>query len=247
MGEWKYSSTHFNPAARWQRVVSFTHRPLCPLVKSLWYPLGRMLGGPQCGYRRGSEDRWSFLYPCRVSNPGRPARRLVALLTEVLRLTPWCSMCILDTVKFQRSGLWIYQTTWTFQEWYWILEHKLQRGNHAPSSSVTETKGSLSLPLITSPSSFASLRPQAAVLLLSFKYIWVWNLTESTKISLRIEEQRSVPVCCSHSVRNVTCSLLYADRVYCEVRRGERESVLNNCRSVTSNRVCIGQLQERHF
>jgi hypothetical protein len=43
--------------ARWTLVVSFTHRPLYPQGKSIWYPLGRRLGGSQSRSGRGGEEK----------------------------------------------------------------------------------------------------------------------------------------------------------------------------------------------
>jgi hypothetical protein len=45
------------------------------------YPLHRRLDGPQSPYGRGGEEK-NFC-PCRELNPGRPARNLVTILTEL--------------------------------------------------------------------------------------------------------------------------------------------------------------------
>jgi hypothetical protein len=44
-------------------VVSFTHRPLYPQVKSPWYPLDRKPSGPQSQSGRGGEEKDSQLLP----------------------------------------------------------------------------------------------------------------------------------------------------------------------------------------
>jgi hypothetical protein len=47
MGEWRYSSTILDLGTRWRWVVSFKPQPLWPGGNSPWFPLDRMLGGPQ--------------------------------------------------------------------------------------------------------------------------------------------------------------------------------------------------------
>jgi hypothetical protein len=49
--------------SRWNRVVSFTPRPLYSLGKSSSYPLDRRLGGPQSRSVRGGEEKNSQLLP----------------------------------------------------------------------------------------------------------------------------------------------------------------------------------------
>jgi hypothetical protein len=44
-------------------VVSFTHQPLYPQGKSLWYPLNRRLGGHQSQYGHGGEKKNSQPLP----------------------------------------------------------------------------------------------------------------------------------------------------------------------------------------
>jgi hypothetical protein len=71
MWEWRYSSTILDLHTR--LVVSFTPLQLHPRGKRPRYPLYRRLGEPQSRSRRYGKEKIS--YPCRESNPGRPARR----------------------------------------------------------------------------------------------------------------------------------------------------------------------------
>jgi hypothetical protein len=48
---------------RWRWVVSFKHRQVYLQGKSLWYPLDRRLGGPQCRSGRGGEEKNSWSLP----------------------------------------------------------------------------------------------------------------------------------------------------------------------------------------
>jgi hypothetical protein len=48
---------------RWKCVVSFTHRPLYPQVKNLWYPLCRRLCEPQSRSGSGGEGKHSQPLP----------------------------------------------------------------------------------------------------------------------------------------------------------------------------------------
>jgi hypothetical protein len=74
-------------------VISFTSRPLYPQGKNPWYPLDRILGGPQSRSGRGGEEKNSS--PRRESNPRTPSvncystvskKIVVSLLNCVLRL-----------------------------------------------------------------------------------------------------------------------------------------------------------------
>jgi hypothetical protein len=68
-------------------VVSFTTRSLYPQGKSPWCPLDRRLGGSQSRYGRGGEEKNSQPPPgIKTQNQDRPARSLVAILTELSRL-----------------------------------------------------------------------------------------------------------------------------------------------------------------
>jgi hypothetical protein len=49
------------------------------------HPLDRRLGGSQSRSGRGGEEKNSP-FPCKESNPGRPARSVVIVLTELSRL-----------------------------------------------------------------------------------------------------------------------------------------------------------------
>jgi hypothetical protein len=65
------------------------HAPAAlPRGKILWYPLDRRLGGPQSQSERDGDEKVG--YYCRESNPGRPARNLVTVLTSYTS-----SMCFL--------------------------------------------------------------------------------------------------------------------------------------------------------
>jgi hypothetical protein len=70
----------------WRKVLSFTPRPLFSRSQNPRYPLDRRLGGPQSRSGRGDEERKSHNYPRRESNPDRPARSIVSVLTELFRL-----------------------------------------------------------------------------------------------------------------------------------------------------------------
>jgi hypothetical protein len=54
-----------------------------PPGKELLYPLDRRLGGPQSRPGRGGEKKNSPHCPCQESNPGRPARSLATIVTEL--------------------------------------------------------------------------------------------------------------------------------------------------------------------
>jgi len=73
-----------NLGTRWRRLVSFTARPLYSRGRSPRYPLDSRLYGPKSRTGCGGEEKNP--YPCRKSNPGRPARSLVTILTEVPRV-----------------------------------------------------------------------------------------------------------------------------------------------------------------
>jgi hypothetical protein len=62
------------------QVPRFTPRPLY-----LRYPLDRRLGGPQSRPGRGSKEKRIQFRSFRESSPGRPARSLITILTELLR------------------------------------------------------------------------------------------------------------------------------------------------------------------
>jgi hypothetical protein len=66
--------------------------------KSPRYPLGRKLGGPHSRSGRDGEEK--SLCPCQESNPGRPARNLATILTELL----WLQIKSLKTVCFAATG-----------------------------------------------------------------------------------------------------------------------------------------------
>jgi hypothetical protein len=57
MGEWRYSSTHFDLGTIWRWVVSFTPRPLYPQGKRPWYPWDRWMCEPQSRSGRGVEEK----------------------------------------------------------------------------------------------------------------------------------------------------------------------------------------------
>jgi len=65
-------------------VVSFTPQPIYSRGKSPPYPLDRKLGGPQSRSGRGGEEKRIPSFPPQELNPGRPARNLFSILTEVI-------------------------------------------------------------------------------------------------------------------------------------------------------------------
>jgi hypothetical protein len=68
-------------------MFNLTLRPLYPQGKSPWYPLDRRLGGPQSRSGRGGEEKNSQPSPeIEPYNAGRPARSLVTIQTELLRI-----------------------------------------------------------------------------------------------------------------------------------------------------------------
>jgi hypothetical protein len=70
---------------RWRWVVSFTPRLLYDRGRSLHYIAERRPGGPQNRSGRDSEEK-NPPPPGRDPKPGRPARSLVTILTELPRL-----------------------------------------------------------------------------------------------------------------------------------------------------------------
>jgi len=66
-----------HPDTRWRWVVSF--------APWLLYPVGRRLGGSWSRSGRGGEKKCHH-FPRRELKPGRPARSLVFVLTELRRL-----------------------------------------------------------------------------------------------------------------------------------------------------------------
>jgi len=57
-----------------------------PPWKEPLVPLDRRLGGPQDWSGRDGDGRYVLLCPCLESNPGRPASKLVTILTEIPHL-----------------------------------------------------------------------------------------------------------------------------------------------------------------
>jgi hypothetical protein len=62
-GEWRYNSRILNLGTWCKWVISFTHRPLHPRVKGLWYPLNRRRGGPQSQSGGGGKEKNSLPLP----------------------------------------------------------------------------------------------------------------------------------------------------------------------------------------
>jgi hypothetical protein len=56
-----------------------------PPSKSARFQLDRRLGGPQSRCEREGKRKFHY-YPCQEPNPGRPARTVVSILTELPRL-----------------------------------------------------------------------------------------------------------------------------------------------------------------
>jgi hypothetical protein len=85
-GNWCIAPLILNLDTRWRWVVTFTTRSLYPRGKNPQYPLDR-LGGPQRRSGRGDIEKNSLHCPCCESNPGRPARSSVIVLTELSRIS----------------------------------------------------------------------------------------------------------------------------------------------------------------
>jgi hypothetical protein len=83
-----------NLSNRWKWTLRFKTRALYSPGKSPWYPLDRRLGGPQSRFER----LW------RESKPGRPARSLVTIVTELPQLLTgnWSN---LDNVVMELSTI----------------------------------------------------------------------------------------------------------------------------------------------
>jgi hypothetical protein len=78
-----------NPGTRWRWAVSFTIWPLYSHGMVVWYQLERELGGLLSHSGSGSEKE------IRKSNPRRPSRNLVTVLTKLHWLRPiteWSSL-----------------------------------------------------------------------------------------------------------------------------------------------------------
>jgi len=76
-------------------VISFTPRSLCLQGKSPWYLLDRRLGGPQTSSGHGDEERNSELPPSiEPYNPDRPVRSPVAIPTDDILNSDWCSRAV---------------------------------------------------------------------------------------------------------------------------------------------------------
>jgi hypothetical protein len=63
LGSGGIAPTILELGTRWRWVISFTPRPLYPQGRSPWYPLDRMLGGPQSRSGRGGEEKNSQPLP----------------------------------------------------------------------------------------------------------------------------------------------------------------------------------------
>jgi len=74
-----------NTGTRWRRVVSFTPQPLYLRGKSTRCPLDGRLGGPQSRYGRAGRE--NNHYHCTKSNPCRPDRSSVTIITS--RMFKW--------------------------------------------------------------------------------------------------------------------------------------------------------------
>jgi hypothetical protein len=72
---------NFNLGTRWRWVVSFKPRLLYSRTNNPRYPVDRRLGGSQRGLEAVANRK--SLCVCWKSNPGRPGRRLVTILTEL--------------------------------------------------------------------------------------------------------------------------------------------------------------------
>jgi len=89
-------------STRWRWVVSFTTRPLCPQVKSPWYPLDRRLVGPQSRSGRGGENKNS------QPLPGFEPRSLTTVHTPL----PCSWACIIVSCVSIAYTLWIPKCHW---------------------------------------------------------------------------------------------------------------------------------------
>jgi hypothetical protein len=89
MGEGGIAPRILNVGAGRRRVVSFRPRPLYPTERDRRYPLDKRLGGPHSRSERWGEQKKFLPSPCWGSNTDHPAHSLVAILTEVTRLSTW--------------------------------------------------------------------------------------------------------------------------------------------------------------
>jgi hypothetical protein len=88
----------------WRWVESFKPRPLYSRGKNHgthW--TGGWGGGPCAGLDIMAKRRKSNYCPCRELNPGRPARRLVSILTQVSRL-----LLLFVLQRFAKSSWYYY-------------------------------------------------------------------------------------------------------------------------------------------
>jgi len=93
-----------NLDTRWNWVVTFTPRPFYLRGKRPRYPVDRRLSELQSRSGRDGEEKKSHHCPCRDFNPGRPARSLVTVLTDLHRL-----VVLGIRVLCNISELWIQQ------------------------------------------------------------------------------------------------------------------------------------------
>jgi hypothetical protein len=79
-------------------VVSFTPRPLYPQGKSPWFTSDRRLVGPRAGLNAVAKRK--IPNPFRESNPSRPARSLVCILTYCLHWSQYTLLSVSSVSPF---------------------------------------------------------------------------------------------------------------------------------------------------
>jgi hypothetical protein len=114
LGEWGIAPRILNLGTRWRWVVSLTPRPLYSQVK-------RPRNPEPIGYEAGlaSEPEWSrwrrernTSLPLRKTNPGRPARSLVIILSELSRLPAKCCVMRIAYQSLRFHSNWSVVTGW---------------------------------------------------------------------------------------------------------------------------------------
>jgi hypothetical protein len=109
-----------------------------PRGKSLRYPLGRRLGGPNSRFGHGGEEKRSLHWPSRESNRGLPARSVVTILTELPRLSIYYGYCVTGTniFIFLWSQIYAKDDQFRVHNWWTFLLLKVMQF-HLPNMDFT--------------------------------------------------------------------------------------------------------------